>query len=360
MKITSIDEANKILAKYVPSGNSMRGAYTLDRMRKLMDALGNPQDMYKTVHVAGTSGKTSTAYYVAAFLKEAGLKTGLTVSPHIDSVTERVQINLAPLSEKEFCKELESFLDELEKIAIRPTYFELLVAFVYWEFARQEVEYVVVEVGLGGLLDGTNVIHRPDKICVITDIGMDHITVLGNTIPAIASQKAGIIQPHNKVFMYEQTADVMNVVREVSESQQADLHEIARPGQSDVPAKLPLFQQRNWYLANRVVEYILEREQIPQFDKVQLENTATTYIPARMEIVHKEGKTIIFDGAHNAHKMRVLAKSIRQQFPEAKIATMFSLIKSKDFRLRTTLEVILKLSDHVIITAFEAQQDMRR
>ncbi len=142
------------------------------------------------------------------------------------------------MQETEYCREFTVFLGLIERAAIHPSYFELLVAFAYWEFARQKVDYAVVEVGLGGLLDGTNVVHRLDKVCVITDIGLDHMAILGNTLAAIAHQKAGIILPHNVVCMHRQPEEVISVVRQVVAEKQAELR-LVPDGCTDLASAMP-------------------------------------------------------------------------------------------------------------------------
>src|SRR5665213_595829 len=215
-------EANKILSGFIPTEDT--GVYNTDRIKMFMDYLGNPQDKLRVIHVAGTSGKTSTSYYVASLLQASGKKVGLTVSPHVDQVNDRLQINLVPLAEAEFCEVLVKFLEVVEKSGFDLTYFELLVALAYWEFERQKVDYAVVEVGLGGLLDGTNVVSSANKICVITDIGLDHITTLGDTLEKIATQKAGIIQEDNVVFAYAQVKEVNDVFITSTKAKHAKLH----------------------------------------------------------------------------------------------------------------------------------------
>lgn len=356
-KIKTFADAHKVLERYVPKSRSMSGAYTLDRMDKLMAALGNPQDKLKVIHIAGTSGKTSTAYYVAALLTASGQKTGLSVSPHIDEVNERLQINLKSMGEKSYCETLAEFTDIVEKSGIKPTYFELLVAMAYWEFARQQVDYAVMEVGMGGLLDGTNVAKRADKVCIITDIGLDHTSVLGKTIPEITSQKAGIIKPHNSVFVYQQNGEVMDVIREVCRQEQAELHEVRLPSDEMLPAHLPLYQKRNWYLANRAYAFVAERDKLPELSQDELNKTTKTYIPARMEIVQHQGKTIVLDGAHNAQKLKALSVSLKDRFGDQQIAVLFSLIQSSNLRLKTSLRVLTSFADHLIVTTFQSQQD---
>lgn len=162
-------------------------------MKHIMGLLGNPHDSLNIVHIAGTSGKTSTAYYLADMLTKSGLKVGLSVSPYVDIVTERFQFNMLPISEKMFSNKANELIDTLKKEKIRPSYFEFMTAFTYWIFAYLEVDYAVIEVGIGGTQDSTNVAQSKNKICVITDIGMDHMEILGNTIERISENKAGII-----------------------------------------------------------------------------------------------------------------------------------------------------------------------
>jgi len=357
MFISNFNAANKLLARFMPPSRSLRKAYTLDTMTLLMTELGNPQEKYKIIHIAGTSGKSSTAYYVTAMLKQAGYKVGLTISPHIDEVNERVQVSLKPLSEKQFCQELGIFLDIIESIKIKPTYFELLVAFSYWYFARVKVDYAVIEVGLGGLLDGTNVVNRRDKVCVITDIGLDHTEVLGKTIAEITAQKAGIIRPYNTAIMYEQDEQVMQVVREVCEQQQAELHEVWNLSNKELPKNLVLFQRRNWYLALSVYNLLVQRDGLVELSEQQLRATSSILIPARMEIFSLKDKILIIDGAHNAQKIQALTNSIRHRYPHQKVVVLLSLVQSKNFRLKSSLRAITKLASYIIITSFSGQQD---
>lgn len=356
-KLKSFDDVHKVLAEFVPSVTTQRQPYTLERIRSLLQFLGNPQDSYKTVHVAGTSGKTSTCYYVAAMLEAHGKKVGLTVSPHVDEVNERVQINLKPLSEKRFSAQLAKFLKLVEKSGLKPTYFEVLMAFAYWQFANEKIDYAVVEVGLGGLLDGSNVITRPDKVCVITDIGLDHTEHLGRTLEAIAAQKAGIIKAYNIVFSYQQTDDVMQVLREVAIQQQAELHEVLPIKNSELPVNLPLFQRRNWYLALSVCRFVEVRDKLRTLSPSQIEKTTYTYIPARMEVASYKDRQIIMDGAHNNQKLRTLLKSAKNQYPKQEIAILASFVKSGKSRTKGALKAIQPIASHMIITSFAGEQD---
>lgn len=355
--IRNFQQARVALAAFVPPRGT-KGIYTLERMTKLMTALENPQNSYKTIHIAGTSGKTSTAYYEAALLKAVGKKVGLTVSPHVDEVNERVQINLVPMPEAEFCKQLGGFIDIIEKFGIKPSYFELLVAFAFWEFARQNVDYAIIEVGMGGLLDATNVITRPDKICVITDVGLDHTNVLGNTLSAITTQKAGIIQKNNRVFTYRQNAEIIDVITQYCETKRSRLTLIESTTINSANYNLPAFQRRNWNLAYQVYMGIAPKEKLFKLSTKQLTQTTKINIPARMEVIKYGNKTIILDGAHNDQKLHALVASIREQYSGKKAAVLLSFTSGKSLRFESALRELLPITSRIIITSFEGQQDL--
>jgi dihydrofolate synthase/folylpolyglutamate synthase len=321
-----------------------------------MDRLGNPQNKLKVIHIAGTSGKTSTAYYVAALIKGTGKKVGLTISPHIVSINERTQINVIPLPETEYCRELGVFLDIIERTKLKPSYFELLVAFAYWQFERQAVDYAVVEVGLGGLLDGTNVVSREDKVCMITDIGYDHMNRLGSTLKSIANQKAGIIQKNNEVFFHKQSSEIINSIIEVCKAENATAHEIK---DYKVPNKLdflPLFQQRNFNLALEVYGFLVRRDGLPGLIDNQILLAAHTNIPGRMEIFRRGNKTIILDGAHNSQKLHALVSSIQAKYPNVKASILFSLSSNQ----KGTIEAIEPIAKHLIFTSIKTYQDEKK
>lgn len=354
-KITTFSDVHRVLSRYLPPVRSQRGAYTLERMQVLMDYLGNPQNDYLVVHVAGTSGKTSTCYYLAAMFVQAGVRTGLAVSPHVDEVNERAQINIKPLTEKQYTKEFTVFMNLVEKSGVRPTYFELLTAFAFWEFKRQACDIAVIEVGLGGLLDATNVITNRKKLNVITDIGFDHEEVLGKTLGLIASQKAGIIKPYNTVVCYEQKDEIMQVIREVAAQQQAKLHELWPIALSTLPRSLPLFQRRNWYLALAAYNVAVEHGIVPELNAAQLDTSTQVAIPARMETIHHKGKTVIMDGAHNSQKLHAFTASLKKLYPKDKKTVLVSLLASKQSRVRQCLEELLPACDNLIITTFATE-----
>jgi dihydrofolate synthase/folylpolyglutamate synthase len=352
--LATVEEA---LEQFLPA-QTPRPAYTLDHVSAFLDYAGNPQDTVKAIHIAGTSGKTSTAYYVAALLGQAGKKVGLLTSPHIDTITERVQINLQPLEDRLFCDELAVFMNLVEQSGIRLTYAELLYAFGYWEFARQRVDYMVIETGLGGTLDATNVINRRDKVCVITDISLDHTNVLGNTIQEIAGNKAGIITLHNAVFTHPQPAEAMQEIKAASQKRQADLHIVPVAVPTRTGAKdLPLFQQRNFGLALATVQYVEKRDGLPPISQQQLGEAARTSIPARMEKIPHGRQTVILDGAHNTQKLRALRESIAAEFPGQTVAALVGFIQSGGRDLTEQLRELEPLYAHVIATSPTSKTD---
>jgi dihydrofolate synthase / folylpolyglutamate synthase len=347
--IKTFAELEEVVASLKPS-TADRRIQSPEHMMQLMDFLGNPQDGYAVIHVAGTSGKTSTAYYVAALLQAAGKKVGLTVSPHVDTISERAQIDLQPLPEAEFCKEFCEFLRLVTLSGVTPTYFEAFTAFAFWEFARQDVAYAVIEVGVGGLADSTNVMHRPGKVCIISDIGYDHMNVLGHTLAEIAAQKAGIIQLHNAVFCHVQSEEVMLPIRTRSQQKQADLHEVYEEAKGfDF---LPLFQRRNFTLSRAAVQYLLKRDEHVTLTQDMIMYAAQVVIPARMEIRQHTGKTVILDGAHNTQKMQGLVRSLQAQFPGKSTAVLLALSRPGSKFAARMVHALMPLKPYVIVTGF--------
>ena len=362
-QIRTLEEAQKVLANYIPHVSELLGKdLTLQRMKPMLAVLGNPETKLKIIHVAGTSGKTSTAYYVTALLKEAGVVVGLTISPHLDSVIERVQINLEPLPEPVFCKALSEFLELISQVEPKPTYFELLIAFVYWYFAKIEVDYAVIETGLGGSFDATNVAGNSNKVCVLTDIGLDHMHVLGDTLAEIARQKAGIIYPQNQVFSYQQSSVVMRVF----EAEVAELHailnvlsdydDLSRGVPKTEIVKLPQYQQRNWLLAKKVYDYIVQRDNLPVLEPEQLVTSMQVKIPGRMDIWAIDGKTLVMDGAHNEQKMTAFVASFQALYPNQKATVVLALKKGKEYE--TVLPLLEPICSNLIVTSFDTFQDL--
>lgn len=353
MNINTIKQAELRLQKYVPNVSKFTGDnMSLERMWPLLALFDNPHEKLKTIHVAGTSGKTSTCYYIASLLTESGNKAGLTVSPHVYSLTERVQINNEPLQESVFCRYLETFLTKLELSDCNPSYFELLIVFSLWVFASENVEYVVLETGMGGLLDGSNVVTRRDKVCVITDIGFDHMHILGNTLAEISAQKAGIIHENNEVFLYEQTDEIMTSIRVRAVEKKAKIHIVDETLEKKLDA-VPAFQKRNYRLAQQVCNFVAKRDKF----KLHEVDPSSVSIPGRMEThMLRNGTTLILDGAHNEQKVMTFIESFRKLYPDEHVTALVAFKKGKDFQ--KVLPALSEIVEEVILTSFSASQDL--
>lgn len=360
MIIKSFSDVENVLASKRPDINVVNWFFALDDMRVLMESLDNPQDIPSTIHVAGTSGKTSTCYYLAEFFRLAGLKTGLTVSPHVTNVGERLQINGARLPDNDYFALFQKFITLPEIKATDITYFGLLVAFAYWAMAKKHVQYAVIEVGMGGRLDATNVIMNQNKICVITDIGLDHTKFLGNTLPEIAQEKAGIIQTGNHVFVAKQDDSVMEVFQKTCADKNATLHILPDGNIMQAPNGLPLFQQRNWALARFAFEYVTERDGLKVLSKDEEYLSSQLVIPARMQEYHYQEKIIILDVSHNSQKISALCHAIKQKYPSKNIPTLISMVEGKDISLPESLTALRTVSDQLFVTRFNKTQDMSR
>lgn len=359
--IRSIADAERALLPFVPLVARLTGKdTTLERIMPLMDLLGNPEKGLKIIHIAGTSGKTSTAYYMAALLSTANKRVGLTVSPHVDSITERVQIEGKPISEIKFCTYLDEYLEIIKEAPERPSYFELLYAFSLWIFDREKVDYAVVETGMGGLYDATNVTTRPDKVCVITDIGFDHMHILGHTLPEIAYQKIGIVHKGNAVLTFTKSPEIMRVFNDRIKKVGATLYDTTEQAQRDKLSvnitAMPKYQQRNWLLACYTYTYLQNRDGLISLTRQALVKSQTIYIPGRMDVRELGGKIVVMDGAHNAQKMTMFLQSFNVLYPGIKPAILLAMKEGKEYC--EVVPLISAAASRVILTTFQTSQDL--
>ncbi|AHB41974.1 Folylpolyglutamate synthase/dihydrofolate synthase [Candidatus Saccharibacteria bacterium RAAC3_TM7_1] len=355
-KFETLQQAENYLLGYSPLKPD-GATYTLGRMRQLMAKLGNPQNELKVIHIAGTSGKTSTAYFVRALLEETGQKTGLTVSPHITSITERVQIGGRPLPDAVFVTYLQEFFLLLENWPqLKPTYFELMIAFAYWVFRREKVGYAVVETGLGGLLDATNVVTRQDKVCALTPIGLDHTNVLGGSITQIAEQKAGIIQLQNVVFSARQAPDAAALFQKACRQQLASL-EFINSEPKDAGLRLPEFQYQNWHLACAVFGYVQRRDDLAELTHDKEWEASRSMPPGRFERYKAGVTTIILDGAHNPQKLQALIDSLPAAAKDA--VWLMAMAEAPNQKLEDSLKVLAVAAEKIVWTDFQVGQDFK-
>lgn len=351
MKFTTTKEVERALEPLVTAALEITGRdITTERTFELAALVGNPQQQLCVVHIAGTSGKTSTSYYIAGLLRATGAKIGLTVSPHITSITERVQINGQPLPEAAFCAYMSEFLPlVLTDPNDLPSYFEVMMVFALWVFAKEGVDYAVVETGLGGLHDSSNICRRADKLCVITDIGIDHTHVLGNTIEAIATQKAGIIAPGNTVVMHQQDGVVMDVVRQQIARQDSTL--------IVVTGEHADYQDRNFALALVVYAQLVKRDSLHVVDDETLQAVRQTQVPGRLEVITRRGVQIVCDGAHNEQKIYALVQTLQLRYPGRKWTAVLAMRASKDYE--AVIGILAPIIRQAVASELHTSQDVR-
>ena len=353
--LTTLSQVEAELLSYAP--NRLYGAdYKLERVTKLLAHIGNPQQNLRVIHVAGTSGKTSTAYYVRGLLETTGATVGLTVSPHIKTTCERIQIGGAPVSEEKFVQYFNEFYPLVIGFDPRPTYFELMTAFAYWVFDKEKVDYAVVEVGLGGRYDATNTVTRQDKVCIINSIGYDHTEILGETLAEIAGEKAGIIQDGNVVFTVPQEEEATQVIAAEVAKKDATLTTIQPT--VDHSLSVPMFQQHNFQLALAAVRYTASRDglTLPRDVSGVAKNVV---VPGRFEVYTIGEKTVVLDGAHNPQKLEAVLGELKERAMQPAVVVA-ALSEAPDRKVAECVRLLSEYSERAIYTTFTVQRDVLR
>ncbi|MDQ2865717.1 MAG: bifunctional folylpolyglutamate synthase/dihydrofolate synthase [Candidatus Eremiobacteraeota bacterium] len=355
---------------------SRREPYRLERMRAFLRELGNPQDTYPTLHVGGTSGKGSTSTMASAALHASGLRTGLHTKPHLSSMTERARIDGVAVSEERFAGVLESMMPAIERTAAdhgRPTYYETLLALTFVYFYQERVDIAAIEVGLGGRLDGTNVLAP--LVTAITSIGFDHMDVLGETIESIATEKAGIIKPgvpivssvENETAQAILASEALRVgapmvrVRDAARIERLDdIGAAQRYAQSfavtterakysiGMPV-LGAFQRRN--AATAIVALEALPAQLRPSPAAVERGFSFVSIPGRMEVFPGH-PTVVFDIAHNAEKAEHLVVALAEHFEERRRSFVVAIGESKD--ASQIVRALTAVPASFIFTTFEA------
>jgi dihydrofolate synthase / folylpolyglutamate synthase len=371
--IDSYRRAQEYLLATIGEAVSPRTSYRLERMRALLRELGDPHRLYPTIHVGGTSGKSSVSTMIASALTSSGHRTGLHTKPHLHSMTERARIDGAAISRERFAGLLDEMMPAIERTAARhgrPTYYETLLALAFAYFARERVDVAVIEVGLGGRLDGTNVIDP--LVAAITSVGLDHTDVLGDTIEAIALEKAGIAKrgvplvlaavPALAQSVIERYAlevgarvvhvrDVVRIEVEYDDRDRGQTISI-RSVHAGYRLRLPLlgsFARTNAATAIAVLEQLDERLR-PDAEALA-RGLADLVIPGRMELV--PGKpAVVFDIAHNVEKAESLVASLRECFSGRRIHYVVAIGEKKD--ARGILATLSSLPSTFTFTSFAA------
>lgn len=373
MRITTVAEAVAFIAGFAvrPPGTQPnlppreRLAGHLAEMWPLLAVLGNPQDGLRVVHVTGTSGKGSTATMVAAIARAHGLHVGLYTNPYVVASQERVQLDGAFISDAEFVTCAQIVADALEQIpGWLPHHKQVFVALALVAFARAGVDLAVIEVGMGGRFDETNVVHP--VVSIITTIGFDHMEFLGDTLPAIAWHKAGIIKPGAPAVTGVTQPDVLAVIQADADAAQVPLDVLGRGFAAldvsvssagthctyqddalrleDLLVPLPgAFQSHNAALAIRAARHALPN----LAPEVMRAGLAQAWLPGRFEIVAQR-PTVVLDVAHNPEKIRALAATLTTALHWRRLWVIFGALGSKD--AAPMLAALAPMQPHLIAT----------
>jgi len=327
------------------SSELAKAEFNLDRMYALMDLLGNPQSQYSIIHVAGTKGKGSVSALCASALQAAGYRVGLYTSPHLMDYVERIQVDGAPISHEQMVELVEEIKPAVSKIP-KLTTFEITTALGFLAFAKQKVNAAVIEVGLGGRLDATNIV-RP-QVSVITSLSYDHMAVLGDTLAKIAGEKAGIIKPGIPVVSSPQKEEALKVLERIANENDSRFILIGKDVKYErLNSSLDGQSLQIFDTGNSILEF-----QIPLLGEHQIQNAATAYTAlkssriaisdeairdgfsqvkwhARFEVVRRE-PPVIFDSAHNQDSFAKLRDALDEYFPGRQVYLIFGASEDKN------------------------------
>lgn len=355
------EEAREYLDQ-VSKGGSVLG---LDNMRELLKRLENPQDSLKFVHISGTNGKGSVLAYVSTVFKEAGYRTGRYISPTLFSYREKIQVNESFIGREDLARlteEVKKAAEEMQNSGKGfPTIFEIETALAFLYFAEQKCDIVILETGLGGALDATNVITT-SVMEVITSISMDHMEFLGDTLGKIALQKAGIIKPHTSVVSAVQDMEAMEVIRDVCRKKKCVFDTVDQEQIKDISygyegqsfsykdwknIKISLmgsYQIKNAALALEAIE-ALRKLGYELNDKAVYQGMKTAVWKGRFTVISKE-PFIIMDGAHNQAAAEELVRSLKLYYPGKKFYYIFGMFRDKDYH--QVIRLTAPLAEHIV------------
>ncbi len=349
-----------------------RDTFSLDRMRLLLKKLGNPHKKIRAVHIAGTKGKGSTATMLAEMLRACGYKVGLYTSPHVCDIRERIVVNGEKITQAALARHITRAEPSIEAMSKdKPTFFEIFTALAFMHFAQEKVDIAVVETGLGGRLDSTNVL-RP-AVCGLTSISVDHTQQLGATIPQIAAEKAGILKANVPAISVQQTPEAKRVLKKVARttgtqllfagediefsyrvetSRQAGCHTricLTTPRSRFEHLPVPLFgehQAINCGLALALLDQ-LKCQGMEIDDQLAIKGLEGVYLPGRMEILGEDPR-VLLDGAHNAASIQALMRAMGQHIHYDSMVMIFGCAADKD--IHGIMAQITTGADKVIFT----------
>ena len=360
-----------MIQEWLKKSESIPRKHGLYRMEAILEALGNPERELKSIHIAGTNGKGSTAAMVTAFAKAHGLRVGTFTSPHMDSIRERIQLDGVPLEEEPFWQAA-SLVREVERRLLEEwgafNYFEILTAMMFVVFQQEAVDLAIIEVGIGGLLDNTNVGHP--LVSVITTIGLDHQDLLGSTLEEITAQKAGIIKPGQQVVVGPVTRECMDIIRDIASQQGAtvlafgEVFSLVDDSYQDAAFTISLehlalqgtFQKENATVAIRA--FLAWMEATGRRVHAECIEAVLRVVswPGRMEVL-QETPLVLIDGAHNLPAIERLVQNMTARVGK-KQTLLFSALTRKDSQ-----QMLLRLQEalpdvNIILTSFHPSRGM--
>lgn len=348
----------------------------LERMEAMLVSLDHPEQKINAIHLAGTNGKGSTLTYLKSIFIEAGYNVGTFTSPAIIRVNDKIQLNGEEIPDQEFALLIDQIKPTIAKLSETklgaPTEFEILTAVAFLYFARKKPDIVLLETGLGGRLDSTNVI-KP-LVSIITNIGHDHMDILGNTIGEVAKEKAGIIKGGIPVVSGCKQKEAKLVIEEVAAQKSAPLYQLEKDFYCKNSGKyftyesnndhqllklktgmLGTHQQENASLAIRSIEFLTAQSHFTIEDTHIRQGLINAKIPNRIEVIQEE-PTIILDGGHNPEGMAALASTLATSFANRKISVLFCAMKDKD--ITGMLKPLDAVASEIILTSFSYSRAM--
>jgi dihydrofolate synthase/folylpolyglutamate synthase len=327
--------------------------FGLDRMRRMMTVLGSPERSFDSIHVVGTNGKSSTTRMIAAILQRHGLQTGSYLSPHLVSYSERVQIAERDIQTHSFAAAITKAAWAAERVNRtlaeddHVTQFELLTAAAFWELSRRGAQVSVVEAGLGGRYDATNVIDS--SVAVLTNVGLEHTRWLGPTLRDIAAEKLAVLSEGATLALgADLPQEVLEVVHTVVGERRASVRTVEHPIPELTLGARGAFQRENFALARVAAEAYLQQVGIELREDAVREAAATVSVPGRLQLVARDPLTL-FDGAHNPAAVEALVESLPQLLGARPMALVFGVLEDKD--AAAMLAALLPLCRHAWFTA---------
>ncbi|KUK83175.1 MAG: FolC bifunctional protein [Petrotoga mobilis] len=366
---------------YQRGGTNFKVKLGLERIEELTKRIGNPQNSFSSIHITGTNGKGSVTTALSQILRYNGLRVGTFISPHLVSLTERIKLNGENISEREFIDIYNEIEEEIKKMDLKgedyaPSFFEITTAMAFKYFEKQKVDVGIIEVGLGGRLDATNIVNS--DISVITSISKDHIKTLGDSLEAIAYEKAGIIKKNNYLILGNIDEKPKKVILDKAKEVSAEkIYEYGKDFHSTnhqyyinnnmldyyglnyeikdlIFGANGTFQMENVTTSLAVAEGFMQKfGKVLSVEKVR-ETMANFYWEGRFEYTETNGKNIVFDGAHNFAAAQQLEKSIELYFPTQKKVALIGILDDKDYEKMS--RIFASVFDKIIVTSVPTER----